>query len=259
MKTENQTTLSFWQGLFYPLNIIKSNVIIFNQVTICFALLMLFITSLLSSFNCNNTYISSTYCIIPPLLTIISALFLISTYLKRVLKITTSNISLKDALTSKITSIDLKIFALIFSNTLSFIGIFLSLQFLINRKASPNFMFELGCFILFSLIIIVLSLYLLNNYLAYGFIKNQKFPPFGKIFWHTLDNLYKFLLWFFTSFTIFSLPLLKVIYLISNYTQTNNPIALFLSKFALAYIVLFIFSYWFLQLQYQEKHLPTND
>lgn len=259
MKTENQTTLSFWQGLFYPLNIIKSNIIIFNQITICFAFLILFITSILSSFNCNSNYISSTYCIIPPLLTIISALLLISIYLNRVLKITTSNISLKDTLTQKITSIDLKIFAIIFFNILSFVGIFLSLQFLINRNATPNFILELGYFILFSFIIIILTLYLLNNHLTHSFIKNQKLPHIGKIFWYTLDNLYKFLLWFFISFTMFSLPLIKVIYLISNYTQTNNQIALFLSKFALSYIVLFIFSYWFLQLQYQEKHLPTND
>lgn len=257
-KPNNQTFLPFWQGLFYPFTVIKNNKN-YLRLTLIFALFLTTTTFLLGrSYLCNFNNTTLKLCSNSPLLSIISIMFFWITnaiYANRLLLITSTNISIKQAIKTKNYKQDLKTLLIIFLNITAWTAIITSIYILAHRKATPNFFFELGYFTLFSFIIFIALIYLLNNVLTYRFIENKKYMLLNKTFWTIFDNLYKFLIWFLLSFMFFSWIFKSIIIFTINSIEKNNILFYFMSEFMLTYAILSVTTYWILHLQFQEKHL----
>ena len=262
-KNTNKITLPLWQGLFYPLTIIKNNNPHFLKLTSLFALIMTTVTFLLgiSYTYCSSNIQTSFYCsnpLIPTIPTIIILIYLTSTYINRLILITSTPISFIECLKTHNFKNDLKTTLIILLNITAWVTISTSLILLTNRKATPDFIYELGYFTLFFLAIFVSIIYLLNNVLAYRFIENKNFLLLHKSFWATLDNLYKILLWFMLSFMFFSWIIKTILYILQIY-KDSSQIFFFMGVYLLMYSILCISTYWIFQLQFQDKHIFKSE
>ncbi len=259
----DKITLPLWQGLFYPLTIIKNNNTSFLKLTSFFALIMTAITFLLgiSYTYCSSSTQPSFYCsnpLIPAILPIIILIFLTATYTNRLILITSTPISLKECLKTHSLKKDLKTTLIIILNITAWVAISVSLLLLTNRKATPDFSYELGYFTLFFLTIVISIIYLLNNVLAYRFIENKNFLQFYKSFWATFDNLYKILFWFMLSFMFFAW-IMKIIFFILQTYKDNSSILFFAGIYLFMHSILCISASWILQLQFQDKYIFNSE
>lgn len=261
-KNTNKITLPLWQGLFYPLTIIKNNNIPFLKLTSLFALIITSITFLFGrSYACSLNIQTPFYCsnsTINTIILLVVLIYLIATYINRLILITSNPISLKEALTTYNFKKDLKIILIMILNITAWAGIVVSLFLLFNRKATPDFLYELGYFTLFSLTILISTIYLLNNVLTYRFIENKNCLQFNKSFWTTFDNLYKILLWFLLSFMFFSW-IMKTTIIILLSIKEGLFIYYFLGEFLFSYTILSAYAYWIFQLQFQDKYIFKSE
>lgn len=257
-KESNKTIIRFFDGLLYPFTFINNNLPSFMKLTSIFALLYTFFIFILGrSIACStlSDISSHIYCsnsLIHAIISIILFFILVSLYLNR-LTMLKKNTSIKELITQINIKSDLKMLAFVLITIINIILLFGSIYLLSTRKATPNFYFELGYFILFSSLIIINTIYLLTTTLSYRYMTGKPLLKLSNIFWPIVDNIYKYLLWFLFSFLFFSWILKTISGYVLSIPTTATLIPFIIGEFLLSFTTLTIFAYWILQIQYQEK------
>lgn len=259
---DTKIVIPFFEGLIYPVNAIKSNLKNFCFLTSVFALITTIIINLLGrSVFCGLEQENSYYCSISPFNTLTSFFILLigfALYTNRWDLITKNNINTKDTLKQLYYPKDLKAFIIIITNLIFWATIVLSIYLLNTKKPTPDFYFELGYFILFSLLILISIVFLLNNVIFTQFLDGKKWFVLNKTFWPIFDNIYKLFLWFLIYFIFFA-QIFRAIFLNIMNLKTTNYVYTFSCEFIFFFFLYTTFAFWITSLRYQEKYLFSNE
>lgn len=257
-KSENSDVdkIRFMDSLAYPITMILSHFKAFLALAGIFSLVVSLVTffcgrGFLCGFQvgsfCKATVFSS---VLSVLVNLSGMAFLIN----RWTMVINEKKSIKDILLAKCFAKDVKAVGVILLYFILWCGIGYCFYFLKQRIVTPNWLFELGFFVIFSSVIVFCLILLLNFVGFYHYLQGGTFFSLRKTIGQSYNNLYTLILVFFIYMLIFIYFIYRGEMLFRQYAQYGISFE-YGSEFYLYFIFSVIITVFVSSFHYQEKKL----
>jgi len=254
---QGKNNISFYEGFFFPFNAINTHWRDFVLLTGLFSLIssvMVLLTGqcylCFSSLEISEQiFCSEAWWNV--LIYYVSIFLLLALFISRWQVIFAENKSFEDVIKKRMFRQDKKAMLFVFIFFLLCLVIDESIILLHERQVSPNWLTELGFFIVVSLMIVFSATLLFNFVIFQHFLQGGRFFELNKTFWPVLDNIYKYMIWFLLYFVMFSFLFMMV--QVISWGNMFLLGRLFIMEFCIYFLVYTVAAFFIASLNYQEK------